>query len=142
MSREPSIRGEDQEEKVTQNQVEEEETFILNLRPRTLEEYIGQTEVAESLRIVLTAAKNRGEPLDHVLFHGPPGLGKTTLAHIIAKEMQAKITHTAGPALEKPVDIVGILSNLETGEVLFIDEIHRLSRTIESICTPPWKTLR
>jgi Holliday junction DNA helicase RuvB len=131
MSREPSIRGEDQEEKVAQNQAEEEETFIRNLRPGTLEEYIGQTEVAESLRIVLTAAKNRGEPLDHVLFHGPPGLGKTTLAHIIAKEMQAKITHTAGPALEKPVDIVGILSNLETGEVLFIDEIHRLSRTIE-----------
>jgi Holliday junction DNA helicase RuvB len=79
----------------------------------------------------LTAAKNRGEPVDHVLFHGPPGLGKTTLAHIIAGEMQSKITHTSGPALEKPVDIVGILSNLEAGEVLFIDEIHRLSHTIE-----------
>ncbi|PIU57720.1 MAG: Holliday junction branch migration DNA helicase RuvB [Chloroflexi bacterium CG07_land_8_20_14_0_80_51_10] len=130
MSRKPSIRGEDQEAEVVKKQ-DEEERFIWNLRPRTLDEYIGQPEVVGSLRIAMTAAKNRGEPVDHILFHGPPGLGKTTLAHIIANEMQTKITHTAGPALEKPVDIVGILSNLDNGEVLFIDEIHRLSRTIE-----------
>jgi Holliday junction DNA helicase RuvB len=85
----------------------------------------------ESLRIALTAARRRGEPVDHILFHGPPGLGKTTMAHIIASEMQTKVTHTSGPALDKPVDIVGILSNLEAGEVLFIDEIHRLSHTVE-----------
>ncbi|MFA4836155.1 MAG: Holliday junction branch migration DNA helicase RuvB [Dehalococcoidia bacterium] len=132
MSREPSIRGEeDQSEMVISSHSEDEESFIRTLRPPTLDEYIGQSEVVESFKIALAAAKNRGEPLDHILFHGPPGLGKTTLAHIIANEMKAKITHTAGPALEKPVDIVGILSNLDNGEILFIDEIHRLSRTIE-----------
>lgn len=129
--REPRIRGEEQEETEVVKKHEMEERVIWNLRPRTLAEYIGQLPVVESLRIAVTAAMNRGEPLDHILFHGPPGLGKTTLAHIIATEMQTKITHTSGPALEKPVDIVGILSNLEAGEVLFIDEIHRLSHTIE-----------
>ncbi len=133
VSHEPSIGKEDQEqpEVIGTGQIEDEESFLGNLRPRNLDEYVGQSEVVESFRIALTAAKNRGEPLDHILFHGPPGLGKTTLAHIIANEMQTKITHTAGPALEKPVDIVGILSNLDNGEILFIDEIHRLSRTIE-----------
>ncbi len=131
MSREPSIKGEDPERRSPKASPEEEERFILNLRPRTLSEYIGQSEVVESLRIALTAARSRREPLEHVLFHGPPGLGKTTLAHIIAQEMGTKITHTSGPALEKPLDIVGILSNLEAGEILFIDEIHRISRTIE-----------
>ncbi len=126
MGREPTIRGTHQ---ATQDEAEEK--LLWSLRPRTLDEYIGQPKVVESLRIALTAARNRGEPLDHVLFHGPPGLGKTTLAHIIAHEMQTKITHTSGPALEKPADIVGILSNLETGEVLFIDEIHRLSHAVE-----------
>jgi len=131
MSRNPSIRGADQEGAEAVKERDEEARFIWNLRPRTLDEYIGQREVVESLIIALTAARNRGEPIDHILFHGPPGLGKTTLAHIIAGEMQSSITHTAGPALEKPVDIVGILSNLDAGEVLFIDEIHRLSRTVE-----------
>ncbi|MDY6911861.1 MAG: Holliday junction branch migration DNA helicase RuvB [Chloroflexota bacterium] len=122
MNREPSLQDEDQDE---------EERLALNLRPVTLSEYIGQPQLVESLRIALTAAKQRNEPLEHILLHGPPGLGKTTLAHIIANEMQSRITHTAGPALEKPADIVGILSNLDTAEVLFVDEIHRLSRTIE-----------
>lgn len=131
MSREPSMKGEEPERRERKPPEEAEERFILNLRPRMLSEYIGQSEVVESLRIALTAARSRGEPLEHILFHGPPGLGKTTLAHIIAQEMGAKITHTSGPALEKPLDIVGILSNLEAGEVLFIDEIHRISRTIE-----------
>ena len=132
MSREPSIRGEDQQlEPDMVREQDVDERFGWNLRPETLSEYIGQPEVVESLKIALTAAGKRREPVEHVLLHGPPGLGKTTLAHIVAKEMQAKITHTAGPALEKPVDIVGILSNLDNGEVLFIDEIHRLSRTVE-----------
>ncbi|MFO8102510.1 MAG: Holliday junction branch migration DNA helicase RuvB [Dehalococcoidia bacterium] len=132
MAREKSIGSEDQQagEAVTGPQAPEEQ-FVWNLRPRTLSEYIGQPELVESLRVALTAAANRGEPAEHILLHGPPGLGKTTLAHIIATEMKTHITHTAGPALEKPVDIVGILSNLDTGEVLFIDEIHRLSRTVE-----------
>lgn len=131
MSRNPSSQGTVKEGAGVFKEQDEEARFIWNLRPRTLDEYIGQREVVESLVIALTAARNRGEPIDHILFHGPPGLGKTTLAHIIAGEMQSRIIHTAGPALEKPVDIVGILSNLDTGEVLFIDEIHRLSRTIE-----------
>lgn len=130
MSREPSITGEGQEFE-PRDEPQDEERFVNNLRPRQLSEYIGQPDVVESLRIALTAATRRREPMEHVLLHGPPGLGKTTLAHIIATEMQTKITHTAGPALEKPADIVGILSNLEHGEVLFIDEVHRLSRTVE-----------
>jgi Holliday junction DNA helicase RuvB len=129
MSRNPSSRAKEGAEILKKR--DEEARFIWSLRPRTLDEYIGQREVVESLKIAITAARNRGEPIDHILFHGPPGLGKTTLAHIIASEMRSGITHTAGPALEKPVDIVGILSNLDTGEVLFIDEIHRLSRTVE-----------
>ena len=108
-----------------------EEGLIWNLRPRTLPEYVGQTLVVESIGIAIAAASARREPLEHVLFHGPPGLGKTTLAHIIAREMGAEIVHTSGPALEKPLDIVGVLSNLNEGEALFIDEIHRLPHTVE-----------
>ena len=108
-----------------------EEGLIWNLRPRTLPEYVGQTLVVESIGIAIAAARARREPLEHVLFHGPPGLGKTTLAHIIAREMGAEIVHTSGPALEKPLDIVGVLSNLNEGEALFIDEIHRLPHTVE-----------
>jgi Holliday junction DNA helicase RuvB len=108
-----------------------ERELLWSLRPHSLAEYIGQKDVVTNLLVAITAAKQRGEPLDHVLFHGPPGLGKTTLAHIIANEMGATITHTSGPALEKPGDIVGLLSNVESGEVVFIDEIHRLSRTVE-----------
>ncbi|MDY6917277.1 MAG: Holliday junction branch migration DNA helicase RuvB [Chloroflexota bacterium] len=125
MSREPLIGGEDQQE------APHDDRLVWSLRPRTLAEYIGQPEVVDSLSVAIEAASRRGDPLEHILLHGPPGLGKTTLAHIVATEMQAKITHTSGPALEKPVDIVGILSNLETGEVLFIDEIHRLSHAVE-----------
>jgi len=108
-----------------------EHDLLWSLRPRTLPEYIGQRDVVDNLKVAIQAAKQRDEPLDHVLFHGPPGLGKTTLAHIIAHEMGAAITHTSGPALEKPGDIVGLLSNLQAGEVVFIDEIHRLSRAVE-----------
>jgi Holliday junction DNA helicase RuvB len=102
-----------------------------NLRPRVLDEYIGQTSVVRNLQIAIVAARKRQEPLEHVLLHGAPGLGKTTLAHIIASEMGASVISTSGPALEKPKDVMGILSSLEVGDVLFIDEIHRLSRVIE-----------
>ena len=108
-----------------------EDNGIWNLRPKTINEYVGQQQVVESLQIAIGAAQVRSEPLDHVLFHGPPGLGKTTLEHIISKEMGSDIVHSSGPALEKPLDIVGILSNLNEGEVLFIDEIHRLPHTVE-----------
>lgn len=110
-----------------------EAEFIATLRPRTLEEYghAGQRKVVENLDIAIKAATKRGEPLDHVLLHGPPGLGKTTLAHIVAHEMGATFLGTSGPALERPKDIMGILTNLETASVLFVDEIHRLPRAVE-----------
>lgn len=108
-----------------------EEEFIRSLRPRTLDECIGQPRVIEGLRISIQAAKAREEPLDHVLLHGPPGLGKTTLANVIAKEMDATIVTTSGPALERGGDLMGILTNLQAHDVLFIDEIHRLSRAVE-----------
>ena len=133
MPRQRIIKGDDQDDDSEAKEVQEgqEERLIWSLRPRTLKEYVGQTQVVESLGIAIDAAHQRGEPLEHVLFHGPPGLGKTTLAHIIAREMGAEITHTSGPALEKPVDIVGILSNLDAGEAFFIDEIHRLPHAVE-----------
>ncbi|MDA0987981.1 MAG: Holliday junction branch migration DNA helicase RuvB [Chloroflexi bacterium] len=134
MPRERIIKGDDQEpaaEVEVKQGPEPEEGLIWSLRPRTLDEYVGQTLVVESLSIAIDAARERKEPLEHVLFHGPPGLGKTTLAHIISREMGAEIVHTSGPALEKPLDIVGILSNLNEGEALFIDEIHRLPHTVE-----------
>lgn len=106
------------------------------LRPRALREYIGQREVVEKLSIALQAARQRGEALDHVLVYGPPGLGKTTLAHIIAEEMQANIVATSGPAIERTGDLMGILTNLETGDVLFLDEIHRLGRVVEEFLYP------
>ncbi len=107
-----------------------------NLRPKTLSEYIGQTQVVDSLAIALKAAQKRNEPLDHVLFHGPPGLGKTTLAHIIAAEMGSRIVHTSGPALEKGGDLISILTHLERGDVLFIDEMHRLPKIVEEFLYP------
>jgi len=112
------------------------EPEIISLRPGTLSEYIGQPEIAETLEIAITAAKQRDESLDHVLFHGPPGLGKTTLAHIIANEMGGNLTVTSGPALEKGGDLIGILTHIEQGDVLFIDEIHRMPKAVEEFLYP------
>jgi len=114
----------------------EEEGFNRSLRPPTLEEYVGQKKVVEKLAIALQAARQRGEPLEHALFYGPPGLGKTTLAYIIANSMGSKITTTSGPALERTGDLMGILTNLGEGDILFIDEIHRLPANIEEFLYP------
>jgi Holliday junction DNA helicase RuvB len=110
--------------------------FELSLRPKTLAEFIGQPKVKENLSIFLEAAKQRGEPCEHVMLYGPPGLGKTTLAHVIAREMGANIKITSGPALERVGDLAAILTNLEDGDILFIDEIHRINRNIEEVLYP------
>ena len=114
----------------------QEEKLENTLRPQTLSDYIGQTKVKESMKIYIEAAKKRKEALDHCLFYGPPGLGKTTISGIIANEMNSKIKITSGPAIEKPGDLAGLLTNLEPFDVLFIDEIHRLSKTVEEILYP------
>ncbi len=114
----------------------QEERLETTLRPQTLDEYIGQTKVKESMKIYIQAAKKRKEALDHCLFYGPPGLGKTTISGIIANEMHSKIRITSGPAIEKPGDLAGILTSLEENDVLFIDEIHRLSKVVEEILYP------
>jgi holliday junction DNA helicase RuvB len=121
---------------VTAARVDEDVQYETGLRPRLLDEYIGQDRIRENLQVAITAAKQRGEPLDHVLLHGPPGLGKTTLAYVIANEMGVAVRATSGPAIEKPGDLVGIVTNLKAGEVLFIDEIHRMSPVVEEILYP------
>ena len=115
---------------------EQEEKIENTLRPQTLKEYIGQTKVKESMKIYIEAAKQRRETLDHCLFYGPPGLGKTTISCIIANEMNSKIKITSGPAIEKPGDLAALLTSLNEGDVLFIDEIHRLSKTVEEVLYP------
>jgi Holliday junction DNA helicase RuvB len=121
---------------VTAARVEDEAQYEAGLRPRTLDDYIGQDRVRENLHVAIAAAKKRGESLDHVLLHGPPGLGKTTLAYVIANEMGVSVRATSGPAIEKPGDLVGIVTNLAAGDVLFIDEIHRMSPVVEEILYP------
>src|SRR4051794_17561268 len=106
------------------------------LRPRTLDEYIGQAKVKENLKVFIEAAKRRGDPLDHLLFYGPPGLGKTSLAHVIAHELGVQIKSTSGPVIERAGDLAGLLTSLEPRDVLFIDEIHRMNRLVEEVLYP------
>lgn len=118
------------------SQAADDEPDLLSLRPERLSEYVGQREGVETLKIAIEAALLRDEPLEHVLFHGPPGLGKTTLAHIIAREMGGRLTVTSGPALEKGGDLLGILTHLEEGDVFFVDEIHRTPKSVEEFLYP------
>lgn len=114
----------------------EDKAIDVSLRPKSLNDFIGQSKVKENLGIFLEAAKQRGEPCEHVLLYGPPGLGKTTLAHVIGNEMGAHVKITSGPALERVGDLAAILTNLEEGDILFVDEIHRMNRTIEEVLYP------
>ena len=125
-----------EERMVTPREVEEDREAEVTLRPQTLVEYIGQDKVKENLAVYIEAAKRRGDPLDHVLLYGPPGLGKTTLSSIIAHEMGVNLRVTTGPAIEKAGDLAAILTNLQPNDVLFIDEIHRLNRQVEEILYP------
>lgn len=127
----------EERKRVVLNQETEEDRIVgLSLRPSKLSEFIGQKDLVGNLDVSLKAAQQRGEPIEHMLFSGPPGLGKTTLAYIIAHEMNARITITSGPAIDRAGDLIGILTNLERGDILFIDEIHRLSKTVEEFLYP------
>ncbi|MEG2322419.1 MAG: AAA family ATPase, partial [Bacilli bacterium] len=123
-------------DRIIETKEKKEDIFEKNIRPQYLDEYIGQQEIKENLRVFIKAAKMRNEPLDHTLLYGPPGLGKTTLAHIIANELGTNLKTASGPAIEKSGDLAAILSTLEPGDVLFIDEIHRMPSFIEEILYP------
>lgn len=127
---------------VLNNETEEDTVLSLSLRPASLDEFVGQKVLVENLRVAIQAAKQRGEPLEHMLFSGPPGLGKTSLSYIIAHEMSAHITITSGPAIERAGDLIGILTNLERGDILFIDEIHRLSKVVEEFLYPAMENFK
>ena len=121
---------------ITPNRTDEDLKYEVNLRPRTFEEYVGQDQVKENLKVAIAAARGRKDVLDHLLFHGPPGLGKTSLAYIIAREMGVNVKATSGPVVERPGDLAALLTNLEEGDVLFIDEIHRLNHVVEEVLYP------
>ena len=126
----------EQERIITGRRVSEDDEVDRTLRPKRLVDYVGQERIKENLSVFIEAARGRGEAMDHILFHGPPGLGKTTLAHIIANEMGVQIRTTSGPVIERAGDLAAILTNLEKFDVLFIDEIHRLSPIVEEILYP------
>ncbi|KAF0145143.1 MAG: holliday junction DNA helicase RuvB [Nitrospirae bacterium] len=131
------IRKDDEPERTLTPDIKDEDiSFELNLRPKTFSDFVGQEKIKENLKVFITATKQRNEPLDHVLFCGPPGLGKTTLAAIIANELKVNIRSTSGPVLERPGDLAAILTNLSDFDILFIDEIHRLPRIVEEVLYP------
>lgn len=136
MSKVKDVMQEEREKLITGKETDEDQVLNISLRPTKINEFVGQREVIENLLIFIKAAKKRKEPAEHILFSGPPGLGKTTLAHIIAHEMGTKITATSGPAIERAGDLIGILTNLEQGDILFIDEIHRISKVVEEFLYP------
>src|SRR3989338_6956673 len=123
-------------QQITPIRTEEDLKYEVNLRPRAFEEYVGQEQVKENLKVAIAAARGRKDVLDHLLFHGPPGLGKTSLAYIISREKGANIKDTSGPVGERPGDLAALLRNLEEGDILFIDEIHRLNHVVEEVLYP------
>ena len=136
MKKKEAVNESPREKVIANHETEEDVILNLSLRPARLKEFVGQRDVVENLKVALEAAKRRKEPLEHLLLSGPPGLGKTSLAHIVAHEMGTRITTTSGPAIARPGDLVGVLTNLEEGDILFIDEIHRLSSTVEEYIYP------
>ncbi len=128
--------GKQTEERIVTSEPTVEDAFESNLRPKTLDEYVGQTKAKENLKVFIEASKKRNQTLDHVLLYGPPGLGKTTLANIIANELNVNIRTTSGPAIEKPGDLAALITNLSENDILFIDEIHRLNRNVEEVLYP------
>ena len=123
-------------DEISARPTEEDISFETGLRPRGFEEYVGQEKVKENLKVAIAAAQGRKDVLDHLLFHGPPGLGKTSLAYIISKEMGVNIKATSGPVVERPGDLAALLTNLQEGDILFIDEIHRLNHIVEEVLYP------
>ncbi|MBF0483749.1 MAG: Holliday junction branch migration DNA helicase RuvB [Candidatus Omnitrophica bacterium] len=125
-----------------QQENDEDRVYSLSLRPASIDEFVGQKDVVSNLKVALQAAQQRKETLEHILFSGPPGLGKTSLANIVAHQMGARITITSGPAIERAGDLIGILTNLEQGDILFIDEVHRLSKTVEEFLYPAMENFK